>query len=300
MLELIAAVYLYANPVGGQSQNPFIISTSSSTTTTTTRPTSTTHHDKLTVESAIIFNDTLSLQVQNQGPSEAQSLKILNICTPGFLACYDYKKEAGIYYSGKFFLPSGKTFIDNLTGVCFMPIYGCKSYLPVGNATYSFIISFGYTDGASVVVPITALANNTWSMRPTAILGVSASLTIYPDNLTGLLNATVTANGSLPYDSWRTLLNGYLKPGSLPSGRILTNSTGCGRNYTGDCSGPVNVLQRFYTVTTGAIPGVYYAVIVRDTTDIDNMTGAPDFDSGPAWAFALWVLAGTAAVTTTK
>ena len=40
---------------------------------------------------------------------------------------------------------------------------------------------------------------------------------------------------------------------------------------------------------TGITSGPYYALLVRDTTDIDKPTGYPNNDPGDYVEFALWV-----------
>jgi len=129
-------------------------------------------------------------------------------------------------------------------------------------------------------------------------------LKLAPANLTGLLNATVGINGSLPYASWTTKLDGYLNPGSAFSGTILTNETGCmgsasgnftsdGRplnvSFTATCSPTSTVVVSFSTVLTGVSSGPYYAVTVRDTTDLDKPAGYPNSDLYSAFYFAVWV-----------
>jgi hypothetical protein len=321
LLELIAAVYLYDNPAAGQSQNPFVIPTSTTTkhtsTTTTSSTTTTTHPpvDHIAVESAMISNDTLSMKVKNEGPSATDLLTVTELCSPRFKTCYNYKSLAGAYYKVTFVLPADRTFVANLSGVCVIAIPSCKFYLPVANATYYLQVKFSFADGTSVVVPVSAMANNTWSKYYTAIMGISPSLEVIPANLTGVLNVTVTVNGTLPYASFTTLLRGHTESSNSFSATILTNATGCtvaglvpednytiplrGYNYTTDCSqGTVEVLVTFSTVLTGIAAGPYYLLAVHDTTDIDRPLGYPNCDppGNPTYgcsSFALWVQAYT-------
>lgn len=285
LLEIFAAVYLYANPVSGASQNPFFIATSTSTTTTT--KTTTTHQkpDQIKVESALIVNDTLMMKVDNEGPSSTTELRFMDLCTPGFGQCYDYKKMAGGYYSHTFVLPAGNTFILSMPGVCVIAIPGCKTYLPVANATYALEVNFQFADGQSVLVPVTAKASNTWSSRLTSIMGATPLLTVYPKTLTGILNVTVDVNSTVPRASWETLLDGYMKPNSAFSGTIISNKTGCSACST------LRVIMNFTTVLTGITSGTYYSVVIRDTTDLPNNStehGFPDNTIHPS-SFALWV-----------
>jgi hypothetical protein len=245
------------------------------------------------------------MEVHNLGPSATNLLTVMGVCSPGFQTCYNYKSLAGAYLQETFVLPAERTFMANLSGVCTIPISGCKSYLPVANMSYYLQVKFGFADGTSVLVLVSAVANDTWSPRLTAILSIaSPSLVVAQANLTGLLNVTVTLNDSLPYASWTTLLDGYLKPSNAFSGIMLTNSTGClgggtgnftsdghalAANFTGDCSQPQLVAVGFGTVLTGIAPGPYYALVVRDTTDIDKPAGYPDNDPGTYTQFALWV-----------
>ncbi len=320
-LELIAVLYLYAFPSGGATgQVTFptsastgatatgsagTASTSKATTTTTTHP----PPDVIKVPSASISNDSLYMAVHNLGPNATTLLSVTGVCTPKFQACYDYKALAGSYLHETFVLPAGQTFNASLSRVCTIAISSCKSYLPVANATYYLQVTFTFSDGSTVLVHVSATANNTWSPYPTAILGItSPSLTVAPANLTGLFNVTVDLNDSLPYASLATKLDGYLKPSNAFSGTILTNSTGClgsgtgnftvdGRplnvSFTADCSQPLTVAVSFSTVLTGITPGPYYSVAIRDTTDIDKPAGNPDYDAHSAFYFAVWVLGTT-------
>lgn len=317
LLEIIAAIYIYSHPVGGQSQTSFVFPTSSTTTSstssTTTKTTTPPPADHIKVESAAIVNGTLTMEVHNLGPSATNLLTVTGVCSPGFQTCYNYKSLAGANYQETFVLPAERTFVANLSGVCTIPISGCKSYLPVANMSYYLQVKFGFADGTSVLVSFSAAANDTWSPRRTAILSIaSPSLVVAPANLTGLLNVTLTLNDSLPYASWTTLLDGYLKPSSAFSGTILTNATGCmgsgtgnftsdghrlAANFTGDCSQPQQVAVGFDTVLTGIAPGPYYALVVRDTTDIDKPAGYPDNDPGNYTQFALWVQCNTNSTT---
>ncbi|MGD0476598.1 MAG: hypothetical protein ABSB29_00335 [Nitrososphaerales archaeon] len=301
LLEVTAVLYLYMNPVQGESQNPFVIPTSTTTKSTTTSSTTTkvtTHPpaDRVAVESALISNDTLTMEVRNLGPSTTQLISVRAVCSPGFQTCYDYRRLAGGYYQTRFVLPAGNTFKENMSRICVIAIINCKNYLPVANNTYYFQIRFKFADGASATVPVSAMANNTWSRYPTAIMSIPlSSLRIVPRNLTGMLNVTLTINDSLPAAAtFTTLLYGYLKPSNAISGRILNNDTGCGSGFAADCSQNVSVIVNFYTVLTGIAPNHYFSLVVRDTTDIDNATGAPNNDIGhhTTW-FALWLLSST-------
>jgi len=247
------------------------------------------------------------MEVHNLGPSTTELLSVRNVCSPGFQTCYDYGKLAGSYFHETFVLPPGKTFKASISRVCVIAITSCKSYLPVANNTYYLQVLFKFADGGSVLVPVSAMANNTWSQYPTAIMGIGPpSLRIVPSNLTGLLNFTVTVNDSLPYGSFTTVLDGYMKPSNAFSGKILANDTGCGseegttggnnQTFTADCSEPVPVTVNFSTVLTAITSGRYYSLVVRDTTDIDNrnMTGAPNNDVGHHYTwFALWLQSST-------
>lgn len=293
LLEVFAGVYLYANPVSGASQNPFIILTSTTTTSTSTKSTTPPPPpDRILVKSAIIENDTLMMKVDNEGPSSTESLTIMGVCTPGFQTCYGYKKLAGSSYSRTFILPAARTFLANMSGVCTIAIKGCSAYLPVANATYYLQVSFSFADGSSVVVPVAAMANDTWSRYLTAIMGVSPLLTVFPKNLTGVLNATVDVNSTELYASWTTSLEGHTSSSYAYGGTILTNKTGCWGTFVADCSAPVPVIMNFTTVLTGITAGSYYSVVVHDTTVLPNNateSGYPDYHYYPTFYFALWV-----------
>jgi hypothetical protein len=311
LLEIIVAIYLYSSTSGGQTPAPFAIPTSATTTSsasTVTKTSTTTTHppvDQIKVESAVIINDTLRMEVHNLGPSTTSLLTLASVCNPGFQTCHSYASLAGAYYKQTFVLPANRTFMANLTRVCAVPISSCRSYLPVANNTYYLQVKFGFVDGTSVLVPVTAMANDTWSPYITAIEDItSPSLVVAPPNLTGLLNITVMVNDSLPSASWTTLLDGYQKSSGAYSGTLLTNSTGCMgsgtgnftsdghklvANFTGDCSQPLRVIVSFSTVLTGVVPGSYYALVVRDTTDIDKPAGYPNNDPGSFTTFVVWV-----------
>ncbi len=322
-LEVIVALYLYSNPVGGESQNPFVPSTSaaittSKTTKTTTTTTSSKPSDKIEVESALIVNSTLTMKVHNLGPSATNLLAVTNVCSPGFQTCSTYKSLTGAKYQRPFNLPAGRTFNENLTGVCTVPISGCKNYFPVANATYYLKITFSFTDGNAALVPISVMANNTYPPFPheTAILNItSPSLVVTPANLTGLLNVTLGLNSSQPYAQWTTLLNGYSSTSKSFSQNLLINKTGgcvgtevdnatddgvpldqviSARGYTADCSQPLAAAQSFSTVFVNIVPGSYYLLAIRDLTDVDQPSGYVNYD-GPnhtfGWEsfFALWI-----------
>jgi hypothetical protein len=300
VLEVIAAIYLYTGPAGeGQIPITFPTSTPANTSSSSSTVKSTTHPpaDQVKVVNATIDSDTLRMVVTNLGPSTTQTLAVTGICTPGPVksqVCYAYRSMAGASYQETFVLPPKKSFLANLSGVCVIAISSCKTYLPVANSTYYLQITFSYADGTAVLVPVSATATNTWSKYPTAITDLTlASLKIVSANLTGLLNVTVGVNSSLPFATFTTKLDGYFKPSNAFSGTILTNDTGCGGTFSSDCSQPVIVLARFYTVLTGITPGPWYSVVVRDTTDIDNKTGGfPDNDVHSS-TFAIWVLGKT-------
>jgi hypothetical protein len=294
LLEVVAAIYLYTGSAGGQGETLFTFPTTSTpgSSSSGSSSSSTTHPptDVVKVESAAIVDDTLMMKVHNLGPSTTNLLTVISICTPAPQVCYNYRTMAGSYFQETFVLPPKRIFMANLTGVCTIAISSCKTYFPVANETYYLEVKFSLIDGTTVTVPVSATANNTWSKYPSAVTGIgSSSLKVVPANLTGMLNVTVNVNSSLPYASFTTKLDGYLKPSSAFSGTILTNDTGCGGAFSSDCSAPVTVISRFYTVLTGIIPGPWYAVVVRDTTDIDNKTGGfPDADVHPS-SFAIWV-----------
>ena len=299
LILVIASVYLYYNPSGRGGQNTFSFPTSSTTTKSTSTTSSTSHPppDQATVDSAVINNGTLSMHVLNKGPGTTSSLTVMSLCTPAFRTCYDYKGMAGAYTRIVFVLPPKRSFVANMTGVCTMPIPSCHAYYPVAGSNYYLQVKFSYADGQSVLVPIIAMANSTWSRYPTAILNVSdPSLMTFSENLSGIMSVSVTVNSSLTDFCFRDCvgftaqLDGYLKPSNGFSGILLTNKTiRCGGNSTFDCTVPLTATLRFYTVLTGIIPGPYYAIIVRDTTDIATPPHLPNYHRHPS-AFALWVL----------
>jgi hypothetical protein len=95
-----------------------------------------------------------------------------------------------------------------------------------------------------------------------------------------------------------------MKPKSVFSGPVLTNSTGCegsaagnftlpkgALNYTGQCSGPVSVIVPFFTVTTGISAKAYFALVIKDTTSIKakGQDYWPNVNSHAAFYFVTWV-----------
>ncbi len=322
LLEFSAVFYIYNVPP--PSQTPALFPTNIATTASRSSTTTTKTHapaDNVAVESALISNDTLRMEVHNLGPSATDQLTVTSVCTPKFQACYDYKKLTGKYYQTLFDLPAGRRFMANLTGVCTVPIssgpspYKCKSYYPVANMSYYFQVRFNFTDGMSVLVPVSAMANNTWAPHYTAITGIWPSLTILPANLTVMLNVTLAVNDSIPWGSFTTQLNGYVKPSNPFSGTVMSNETGCMNfgidptnftddghrggplvNYTGDCTEPLMILVNATTVLTGIASGTQYLLVVRDTTDIDRPLLYPNYDyvnHAYTWDvnFALWIQA---------
>ena len=307
-LEIFAALYLYTNP-GAASQVPFLgpVPTSSTTASTTSTTTRTVIPDKIQVKSAVFENDTLMMDVHNVGPNGTSSLTISSVCTPGFRSCFSYKSLSGSAYQATFVLPAGKSFPENLTGVCAVAIANCGKYLPVANGTYYLQLNFTFTDRSVVSVPVTVMGNSTWSERPTGVIGVGLpSLTVNGSDFFGQLNVTVTANDSLPYASWDTKLDLYSAATDSFSDGVLTNSTGCAGSppsgvnfksngkllnvtYIADCSQPVFVIVPYTTVQTGVSVGSYYLVSVCDTTQISYPSGYPDNGGSHGLAcFAVW------------
>lgn len=307
LLEFSAVFYVYQMP--RPSQTPAIFPSTTSTTsksssaTTSTKPKAVDH---ILVESAVISNGTLMMKVDNLGPSETNLLNFTGICTPGFQTCYNYKKLAGAFYVTTFILPVGRTFMANLTGVCTVPVAKCKGYFPIENTTYYLQAKFTFYDGQTVLVPVSAMDNNTWTSYTTSVTDVWPSMTVVPVNLTGMLNVTIGVNQSTPYASFTTSLDGFVKPTNPFSGVILSNETGCTNsgldlpdnfsapsgsfNYTTDCSdGTMPILVNFATVTTGIAPGSYYLLVVKDTTDVDRPAGYPNTDQFGPVNFACWI-----------
>jgi len=299
LIALLVGAYFYYSTNSGTGPNTFdfpaSFSTSRLASTVSTTATAPAVPDQVVVQSAVVSNGTLALQVQNKGPSATSALTITSLCTPGFLTCYDYKGMEGAYYRIVFDLPAKRTFLANLTGVCMMPIPSCRGYYPVFGSSYYLQVRFSFADGQSATVPVAVRCNSTWSRYPTAISNVSLPvLTTFPKNLSGLFSVTVTVNSSLTdlctkdCVGFTTILDGYLKPGNGFSGTILTNNTiTCGGNSTFDCTVPLTANVRFSTVLYGVSSGPYYAIIVRDTTNIVKPPGLPT--RAHAASFALWV-----------
>jgi len=298
LVVVAVGAYYYLNTTGTGNEDTFNFPASFSTSKlvpTTTVTTSSVPTDTVLVQSAVISNGTLALKVQNKGPSATNSLTVVGLCTPGFLICYDYKGMAGSYYHIVFVLPAKRTFVANLTGVCTMPIPSCRSYNPIFGTSYYLQVKFGFADGGSSTLPVSVKSNSTWARFPTAITNVTLpELNTFSGNLSGQFSVTVTVNDSLTglctkaCVGFNTYLDGYLKPSNGFSGILLTNNTiTCGGNSTIDCTVPLTATVKFSTVLTGISSGPYYAVIVRDTTNIVKPAGQPT-RSHPA-SFAMWV-----------
>ena len=299
LIALMVGAYFYYSTEGsggpGTFDFPASFSTSRVVSTAPTTTTNTLPPDQVAVESAVIRNGTLALKVMNKGPSSTSSLTLTGLCTPGFLTCYDYRGMAGAYRRIVFVLPAKKTFMENLTGVCTMPIPGCLSYNPVSGTSYYLQVQFGFVDGQYVTVPVAVKCNSTWARYPTAITNVTLPvLSTFSNNLTGVFSVTVTVNSSLTSlcktacVGFSTVLDGYLKPSNGFSGALLTNSSiACGGNSSFDCSMPLTATVKFSTVLTGIDSGPFYAVVVHDTTNIVKPLGLPN-RSRPV-SFALWV-----------
>jgi len=299
LIALMVGAYFYYGSAETGSPSTFDFPGSFSTgrlaSTASTSATTTLPPDQVTVESAVINSGTLAMRVLNGGPSETSSLTLTGLCMPGFTVCYDYKGMAGAYYHIVFALPAKRTFVANLTGVCTMPIPSCRAYYPVFGSLYYVQVTFGFTDGQTVLVPVTVKCNSTWARFPTAITNVTLPvLTTFPKNLTGVFSVTVTVNSSLTSFcktacvGFSTILDGYLKPSNGFSGILVSNSSvTCGGNSTFDCTVPITTIYKFSTVLSGITSGRIYAVVVRDTTNIVKPPGLPT-RSRPV-SFALWV-----------
>ncbi len=286
ILEVSAVLYVYLEaPV--YSGPTYVIPSPTTKTTTATATTKPTPPNSITVESALISNGTLNLDVYNKGPSATTEMEVTELCSPGFFTCLSYKKLSGVFYTSIFVLPAGRTFSANFTGICYFPILGCKRYFPVTGSEYYLDVEFLFAKGSPVTVPLSVLSNNTWAPR-TSVTNITSNAIAFEGNLTGRLYVNVTSNFNVNAVNYTTSLNAYKSAGRGYSTSLIENETGCGGSLPTACGSPIPVLIDFNSVQTDLYPGGYAAVVVHDL----NVTGT---------YFAMWdpVQNGQTTTTTT-
>lgn len=277
LLEVAAAVYFNSSVFAGP-QGPsitFIFPTSSTSKSTTKTTTSTgPPPNSVVVKSALIFNDTLSLDVKNTGTDWTSSLAITGICTPNLAACYSYQTLSGSSLKKLFVLAPKGEFVENITGICVVPISSCTHYRPVVNFSYYYAVTFGFANGGSTTLPLVVKANNTYTLTPkfnnTAnVWGLAYQLDTFPKNGTGRLTVSILVNDSLYAGNFTESL--YTRVGKAAfTTRLLYNVTGCGGSLSQDCSiGMVNGTTNFPSVQTGIGTPYFplpYLLSIRDLT----------------------------------
>ena len=270
IIEVGAVFFVVMPSVAGSSQRYTFQSLTLPTTHTTRTATSTSANPapSITVKSAVIENDTLSMDLVNKGTVSTISISLSGVCTPDFVTCFSYPDLGGKNPTGIFILPPGGEFKENITGVCVVPETGCNAYYPVGNFTYYLVLKFTAPTGTYFYAPVIARGNNTYPGN-SAVQGVVYSFNVFSKNLSGSVNAYIATNSSEDHAGF--VGNLYMESGkSTFTYRLLANTTGCGGKYSPDCSaGNVTMTMPFSTVTSGIatkyFPGPYL-LVVRDLT----------------------------------
>lgn len=255
LLEIGAIIYLSgfssAAPKGPTFTYTFPTTTTSKTTTSKTTTSTAPPANLVSINSALIFNDTLSMNITNLGTHWTKSISIIGICTPDLKDCYNYQTLSGRSTSKIFALAPKAEFVENITGVCGVPVQGCRAYQPVANFTYYYAVRFTFESGNPVILPVVAKANNTYPPKST-IQGLSYQLNVSLRNSNGTLALNLLINDSTSAGNFSmTMLTrtGKRNMFRLP---LLTNRTGCGGSMDVDCSsGNVTMLTGFSTVETG-------------------------------------------------
>lgn len=270
VLILMAAAILYFYPsLTAASSGPGITFTFPPTTTkSTTKTTGSTSSNQHTIQlqSALIFNDTLSMRIKNTGTDWTQSLTVAGICLPGFKGCYSYASGKAI--TKAFFLAPQGSYVENITGVCVVPVTNCNYYYPVVNFTYYFQVNFKFESGATTSLAVIAMANNTYPYY-SAVSDLQYQLTTFPKNGSGALNVNIIMNSSLDHATFIGTLFTRATTGALTV-QLLSNKTACGSTLAIDCSsGNLTLTDRFSSVTTGIgtpYSPLPYLLVVRDLT----------------------------------
>jgi hypothetical protein len=254
VLEVGGVVYLMSGASFGASTGPtykytFPPSTTSKSTTktTTTGP----PPNSVNIKSALIFNDTLSLDIKNVGTHWVKSVALTGICTPDLKDCYSYQALSGHSLSKIFALAPKAEFVENITGVCVMPVASCAHYMPVANFSYYYAVTFSFESGKPITLPVAAKANNTYPARAT-VQGLSYKLGVTLKNSTGKLDLSLLVNNTIYAENFTAMMFTRAKAKGSFSLKLLSNKTGCGGSLALDCSsGRVNMTTGFSTVTTG-------------------------------------------------
>ncbi len=271
ILELGALLYFDTALFGTQAPNIPFTFTSQTLRTTTTSTTSTKTGpppDTVDIESATMFNDTLSLQVKNVGSTWTSTIGITGICTPGLGRCYSYPTLSGKASTQIFVLGPSQEFLDNMSNVCVVPLGGCLHYKPVVNGTYYYAVTVGFADGKSKTFPVTVMDNNTYPFTA-SVEGLGEDLYVSPVNGSGVLNVTIDVNSSLNAGNFTEALYASVDKSAFAD-RLLYNETGCGGALPQDCSnGVIFGITNFTSEQTGIGTPVYqppFLLVVRDLT----------------------------------
>ncbi len=291
ILLLEFGAFVYIDPgffgVGGSSVSITFPTTSNTPTTTTKTSTKTTGPNGVQIESALIFNDTLSMEVVNNGTTWTKAVSVQYVCTPGFAGCYEYKGIAGKTLTKPFYLaPSGK-YTENITKVCVVPKSPCGEYLPVANYTYYLGVQFSFSSGPSVSVLLPLKVNDTYPAN-SYIVGLGFTLYEFPNNETGRLNATVLADPGTSEAKY----SGYLfEEGSKHAfnGLLITNSTRCGGKSNVTCTTALPLSYSFSMVQTGIGTPFVSLPFLFELRDVTNRT---------TFYFSVWVTSSNVNETT--
>jgi hypothetical protein len=272
VVVIIIGSLAYFNPSVfgmGQSQSiTFSFTTTSratgSTTRTTTTKASTAH--SVVVESATIFDDRLSMTIENAGVDWTKNITVLAICTPNLLNCFSYATLSGHSLTGTFALaPQSKT-VYNITGICVVPMLSCAQFHPVVGYKYYYAVSIGYESGSPTVLPVIATATNTYPSNA-ALKGLTYSLDAYPKNSSGLLTINFLVSKSIKSAAFIARLFSSVGTGAFAM-RLPYKEIECGTTLKIKCStGKITLTESFSTVQTGVGTPIYpppYLVTFRD------------------------------------
>jgi hypothetical protein len=228
----------------------------------------------ITVTSAQLGNnDVLTMNVENNGQSSTKTIQALDACAPDFSQCEDLNA-----YSSTFVLPSGNSYIENLT----IPQVGFSSYIapgwgaPVTGQTYYFKVGVTLANGDSQDVDISAITTGHYAFsnffgqpNPVSITAVdSSSLEVF-GNLSGRMSIVLTLNSTLSTLITANLLNATDSSSGAPEQATLvtaSNGASCGDscpNIIPQGPSQVTLAADFSSVTTGVSAGTYYIVTVN-------------------------------------
>jgi len=283
ILLLLVSTLVYLFPVP-QSQAitfsfPTVPSKSTTRTTIPTRP-----PPSVVVKSAILYEDTLDLDVKNTGTVWTKNVTVVGICTPGFKNCFSYKAFAGHPLTANFALAPQEEYVYSSPHMCVVPVASCHHFYPVAGSSYYFEVSIGYINGASVALHLYVKAVHAFPLYST-VQGLTYQLDTSDSNGSGRLTVKIFMNSSLASANFTGATYTRAGKGEFTQ-QLLYGTTGCGGNWPTSCSsGKLAMVNTFSTVWTGIGTPAYplpYLLLVRDLT----VRGPP----APIY-FAAWVQA---------